>query len=206
MGVGTIVFSILNLLILIFSLMISLVFATDSAEQFKNRNGEEWYVDAIPEGLILYAFRLRPDENGPLVFDMPIYKTKIGKKNRRVYDVDKIIEYLGTIKHIGCPVFLEKVQTIPGGFDIRGNTGLMYCEGLFVMGLRMLGIHTEMVQPQVWQRAFGISKKSGDTGEQSYEIAHRLYPQVELKGPMGGLKDGRCDALLIAEYGRIKCQ
>ena len=42
--------------------------------------------------------------------------------------------------------------------------------------------------------------------KQSYAIASQLFPEAKLLGPRGGLRDGRCDALLIAEWGRRHLQ
>ena len=41
---------------------------------------------------------------------------------------------------------------------------------------------------------------------QSYKIASALFPTADLKGKRGGKKDGRSDAILIAEYGRRRLQ
>lgn len=61
----------------------------------------------------------------------------------------------------------------------------------------------DFVTPRKWQGAmFDSAKKLGDTKQQSFERASRLYPAlgIELKTPRGKILDGRCDALLLATY------
>lgn len=48
----------------IFLLIISMVYAEDYTELFKIRNGNEWYVETASNGLVLYAYKIRPEEKG----------------------------------------------------------------------------------------------------------------------------------------------
>ncbi len=71
--------------------------------------------------------------------------------------------------------------------------------------LHACGIGFSLVQPKVWQKAIGAPSKKFLDGEMELkqaiaDIAEMLYPQAELYGPKGGLKDGRADALMIAHY------
>lgn len=66
--------------------------------------------------------------------------------------------------------------------------------------LQTLGLGYIFVRPQEWQKVCGIPTKSGKKG--IYETISRIYPDAELLGPQGGLKDGRCDALSMAHYAR----
>lgn len=81
--------------ILIFSLIISLVFAIDNAEEFRNRNGKEWYVAVTPEGLILTAYRFRPDEIGP-----PISREKAIETAKNFLDKNSDIIGLENFKYV----------------------------------------------------------------------------------------------------------
>ena len=63
----------------------------------------------------------------------------------------------------------------------------------------------DFVTPRKWQKVmFDSAKRLGDTKQQSFERATRLFPNlgIELRTPRGRILDGRCDALLIAEYLR----
>lgn len=57
------------------------------------------------------------------------------------------------------------------------------------------------VTPKVWQQYVGVTAKGLAIKKDVAQIASSLYPGVELKGPKGGLMDGRSDSLMIAHYG-----
>lgn len=74
-----------------------------------------------------------------------------------------------------------------------------------------LQIGIELVQPKKWQKFVGIKSKKWPKGtstavrskhmkEAVAEICERLYPKVTIRGPKGGLQDGKSDALMIAHY------
>lgn len=73
-------------------------------------------------------------------------------------------------------------------------------EGLWRGLLRGAAIPYELAAAQSWRKVFGL------TGDKSASVkrAGELFPllEAELTGPRGGLRDGRAEALLIAEYGR----
>ena len=57
----------------------------------------------------------------------------------------------------------------------------------------------EFITPRKWQKAmFDSAKRLDDTKRQSFEIASRLFPYLELKTKRGKILDGRCDAVLIS--------
>ena len=63
------------------------------------------------------------------------------------------------------------------------------------------------VPPQKWQKHFGYSKAKAtgegmDTKGWSYLQAAKFFPDGEFKTKRGRLMDGRCDAALLALYGR----
>lgn len=63
----------------------------------------------------------------------------------------------------------------------------------------------DFVTPRKWQGAiFDSAKKLDHTKKQAFERATRLFPNlgIELRTPRGRILDGRCDALLLAEYLR----
>ena len=71
------------------------------------------------------------------------------------------------------------------------------------MALSCYSIPYEFITPRQWQKAmFDSAKQLDDTKKQSYERASRLFPNLELKTKRGKILDGRCDALLLAEYLR----
>lgn len=69
------------------------------------------------------------------------------------------------------------------------------------------------VTPQQWKKTLGVmTGKTKDEGkknakekkEKTIQLVKSLFPDAPIYGKKGGLKDGRCDALAIAEYGRRK--
>lgn len=95
---------------------------------------------------------------------------------------------------------LERVGGLPGqGGSAMFNFGKGY--GHLQMALLALGIPTNDVTPNKWEKSFqlGSSGKYGKT-----EWKNRLKAKVQQLFPSLGRKItlATCDALLIAEYGR----
>ena len=55
------------------------------------------------------------------------------------------------------------------------------------------------ITPKTWQK--GVISKAQDK-KPALAAAGRMFPTAELTGPRGGGKDGRADALLIADFCR----
>jgi crossover junction endodeoxyribonuclease RuvC len=133
------------------------------------------------------------------------YVIKSEKKSggiRTDYDIPLMVSILKDIKP--DMVYLELAQSMPKqGVASTFKTGFGF--GLWVGLLAGLGIPYELIRPQTWQVEFFKGRgHSDDTKSLSYQIASSLYPTIVqlLKGPRGGLIDGRCDALLIAEFAK----
>lgn len=95
---------------------------------------------------------------------------------------------------------LEKVAAMPkqgvsSTFKFATNYGIW--KGI----LAALKIPFIEVRPQAWQKGI-VSKKQDGVNKPSVAAAARMFPTAELFGPKGGKKDGRADALLIAEFCR----
>ena len=110
--------------------------------------------------------------------------------------------YKSALRAVSGPaiVCLERVSAMPGQgvtsmFSFGQNFG--YIQGL----LEAFEIPYELVRPQKWKKAFGISGKN-----QSVEICKRLFPGVSLRRTERCKKDhdGMAEALLMAEYARRK--
>ena len=98
---------------------------------------------------------------------------------------------------------VEKVHSIFGtsaksNFSFGFNVGMMY--GL----IQATGIGLDEVQPKAWQKFVGVPAKSKTIKQDVAAICGRLYPQVSVHGPRGGLQDGKSDSLLIAHYFSVK--
>ena len=112
-------------------------------------------------------------------------------------------------------IAIEDVHSLGGmsaksNFQFGRNLGLIEAVTYLADGV----YNIEYVQPKVWQKACGITFKYpllADTATKAKwrknwtaTVAQDLYPNAELHGPKGGLKDGRADALMIAHYLKLK--
>jgi len=155
-------------------------------------------IDLGLNGAIAYI----DDDGGYRTFNMPCYAVRRGRKTQRKIDKRGLFEILKGIKTDKIVCFIEKQRPFPkqgivSAFHLGEQQGLV--EGI----LLALGISYESIYPQQWQKEFSIIR-SKNTKFASYEKASSLFPNAKLKTERGKILDGRCDALLIAEYGRRK--
>jgi hypothetical protein len=134
------------------------------------------------------------------VFDMPTIKVSRAKGSRREIIATGVVDLITTIiaNNHSRPILalVERQQALPKQGSTSGfRTGLGV--GLIVGVLAGLRVPFEWVEAQKWKPGIGLPRGS-DKGA-SIELASRLFPTVEI-----GRRDGRAEALLIAEYGRRK--
>lgn len=132
------------------------------------------------------------------IYDTPIIKIKVGKSIRSEYNEDEMRRILVSLDPYIA--YIEKQHAMKGqGVTSMFSTGLGY--GIWRGMLKGLDIKAVKVPARTWQKEF--FKGIGDTKNQSYNAAIKLYPKYKdiFVGPKGGKKDGRCDAVLIATYG-----
>lgn len=119
--------------------------------------------------------------------------------------VNKIIAECPFIPELRQPIgkylqgAIERAQSMPGqGVTSMFNYGCNYGDwrGCFAQA----GIPFEHPTPQMWRK--GLITTIGTAKNPSMDAARRLFPSAELYGPRGGAKDGRAEALLIAEWLR----
>lgn len=150
------------------------------------------------------------------IFDTPVIETVVNGKKRHVPDEAQMIsileKLLASIQYAATSihVVLEKVNAMPsfgpGGRRTMGaasmfNFGFGY--GLWCMALTALKLPHDRVHPATWKARL-LRDTNKDDGAAA-QLAGRLYPAADplLRGPKGGLKMGRVDALLLAHYGQI---
>lgn len=134
------------------------------------------------------------------VYDMPLLPDK-----KRI-DVQSIFKVLYDIKEkskVKC--VLEKSQTMPGQGGISNfSYGKTY--GSLLTILELLNINFKEVHPMTWKKAFGLTSKKGvkkvNKKLASLKEACKLFPEMKkiFHTKRGRLLDGRCEALLLAEY------
>lgn len=133
------------------------------------------------------------------VKDMPVLS--VGKKNKN--DVQKQLEIVKAVKDEWPDVVgaIEIVHAMKGqGVTSTFTFGEGY--GMNQACLYALGIPFDYVTPQRWKKELmhGMAKEKAA----SCLTASRLFPEYRdlFFGPQGGAKDGRADAVLIAEFRR----
>lgn len=134
----------------------------------------------------------------------------VAGKTRTEYDIPGILKLI----KIEAPDVIGLEQQHPMPVEIfkfgklvrkQGSVSIFstgYGYGLLRGLIAGMGIKHVIVPPQTWQTSQFKGLRKAGTKKLAYMVASGLYPEANLKGPMGGIKDGRCDALLIAEYTR----
>ncbi|HKZ73504.1 MAG TPA: hypothetical protein VJ011_05530 [Steroidobacteraceae bacterium] len=134
-----------------------------------------------------------------LLADMPTIWIQRPKGRRREYLVGELVEMMHSVILMREPgeelrAIVERQHARPGQ-GVSSCYSLGYGTGLVAGILATLSIPLEWAEPAAWKRAMGLPR-GADKGA-SIELASRLFPTAEI-----GRKDGRAEALLLAEYGR----
>lgn len=100
-------------------------------------------------------------------------------------------------------VYVEDVHGRPGQSCVANTTFMKLAGYAELLGFSIADSFNK-VPPQTWKKYFGLTGVKGETKTQkkhrSIELAKKLFPSVV--GELTASKDGRAEALLIAEYGR----
>jgi len=96
-------------------------------------------------------------------------------------------------------VCIEDVHSI-FGTSAKSNFMFGYNTGLVTGIIQGLGLPLHKVQPKVWQKHIGITAKGKEIKKNVAKVCLDMFPSASIKGPKGGLLDGRSDALMIAVY------
>ena len=107
----------------------------------------------------------------------------------------------GTIASI---VVMEKVHSMPGDAKPAAfSFGIGYGAWLAICG--MFRVPPNLITPQTWKRIM-LAGVANDKKAEAVALKQRFQGHpicAQLHGPKGGLRDGRVDALFLAEYGRM---
>lgn len=121
------------------------------------------------------------------------------------YDFQGMRDLLSEIATLRLCVTMEKVHALPSdGRCSAFSFGRGYGAWEALIG-GVLRVAPNLVTPQTWKRTMLAGLPNDKQAEaralkqrfQGHEICSQLH------GPRGGLRDGRVDALFLAEYGRI---
>lgn len=150
------------------------------------------------------------------VHDMPVLTVIAGRKRnkkgimvdvkREKYNIAEVKRMLMQIRdeaHLNnYPVeaWLEKSQAMPDQGSVSNfNYGVGF--GILQAVVTCLDIPLNLIAPVTWKQK--IMAGQGKKKDAAVYRAQQLFPSAVLKGPKGGLLDGRAEALLIAQYGKM---
>lgn len=167
----------------------------------------------IDIGLTGGIVSLDSETNDIEIFDVPIYKSIVKKKvkdpttgkhyykdfERKNYHAEEMVKIIKKLKSKNTIFVIEKVHGIIGDGAIQ-SFSLGLGSGLWVGIVKALSGKIIQVSPQAWKKE--LKFKAGSDKKESVKKAQELYPQIKDKIKL--LKDnGKADALLLAEFGRI---
>jgi crossover junction endodeoxyribonuclease RuvC len=128
------------------------------------------------------------EDGSAFMWDMP----------KTVKGIDEILSCY--FKKQNCICCLEKAQPMPKQGVVGVFTYGAHYGGLKAV-LEITGIPYQEVRPAKWKKEFSLSKNK----KAAIQTALQLFPnktEDDFKGIRGGVKDGRAEALLMAEYAR----
>jgi hypothetical protein len=96
-------------------------------------------------------------------------------------------------------IMIENVHSIQG-VSAKSNFMFGYNTGTVNAIAALTGSMVDLVNPKKWQKHIGVTAKGSEIKKNVASICERLYPNVSVRGPRGGLLDGMSDALMIAHY------
>ena len=121
----------------------------------------------------------------------------------------EVSEFLRVLAAAECYAVIEDVHAIFGA-SAKATFEFGYCKGWLVGLLPAHGIAFSMVAPKswqqgVWERCDKVTKEGRvRPKETSVRCAARIFPNVDLRRNerCKTVSEDKCDALLMAEYGR----
>lgn len=139
------------------------------------------------------------------VWDMPINDAK--RLRKREIDLTELLALFRRLRRYpNLAMGIEWPTTRPGEGAERSERfgrgkGYLHAAAHFV------GLNYHFIAPNLWKGRLGLPGKQNTMANPlGAELLDRNYPGIEIpiRGPRGGLKDGRIDALLIAHFLRSR--
>lgn len=125
------------------------------------------------------------------------------------YDISQLHQSLLSLQeeYALAPVMVEQVRSL-FGMSAKSNFSFGFNVGEIQTVIKCARLGMDLVLPKEWQKLAGIKfPKKATTAQKKKITAERaieLYPDAEIYGPQGGLKDGRSDALMLSYYCMLK--
>lgn len=134
------------------------------------------------------------------VFDTPIVGLQYDENGMRsiLYDWRLMTDGELLINIEGQQAMHKGGQGQSARSTFKHGEGYGFWRGLLA-GMR---IPYTVTYPRSWQAELLKGVHGADSKAKAFVKVSRLWPNASLKGPKGGIKDGRADALLLAEMVR----
>ncbi len=138
------------------------------------------------------------------VFDAPVLVTQSGRgKKRKTKREYQLVQIARLLRRFALPTssiaMLEKVASRPDQ-GVSSMWSMGYGSGIWEMALVFAGIPYTRVSPLKWKNAMLEGVAHDKDG--AILRAQQLFPSIDLYTSRGAERDGRAEALLIAEYAR----
>ena len=139
-----------------------------------------------------------PGKNGALAIIRESKGVSLIDFDLKAY-IDLLSYFKSSIKSYDMFIGIERVHAMPGeGVKSSFSFGERVGELKGILSTLDFDKNTEWIQPQTWQKHINTDSNRGKKAIADSLLS--LYPSADLYGPRGGLKDGRSDALGIANY------
>ena len=139
-----------------------------------------------------------PGKNGALAMIRESKGVSLIDFDLKAY-IDLLSYFKSSIKSYDMFIGIERVHAMPGeGVKSSFSFGERVGELKGILSTLGFDTNTEWIQPQTWQKHINTDSNRGKKAIADSLLS--LYPSADLYGPRGGLKDGRSDALGIANY------
>ena len=139
-----------------------------------------------------------PGKNGALAMIRESKGVSLIDFDLKAY-IDLLSYFKSSIKSYDMFIGIERVHAMPGeGVKSSFSFGERVGELKGIISTLGFDTNTEWILPQTWQKHINTDSNRGKKAIADSLLS--LYPSADLYGPRGGLKDGRSDALGIANY------
>lgn len=139
-----------------------------------------------------------PGKNGALAIIRESKGVSLVDFDLKAY-INLLSYFKSSIKSYDMFIGIERVHAMPGeGVKSSFSFGERVGELKGIISTLDFDNNTEWIQPQTWQKHINTDSNRGKKAIADSLLS--LYPSADLYGPRGGLKDGRSDALGIANY------
>lgn len=157
-----------------------------------------WFMGIDPGAKGAIAVYDKEDHNIVRVWDIPTFRQTIGRSKKLRVDAPELAKILEACREMGVELcVLEEVggipkQSAPHAFTFGWSCGLVY------MGLVQNRFAIDPVRPALWKKVL----KCGKDLEEIHHRAKEMFPKNDdlWTTPRGAVKDGRCEAAMLAFF------